>query len=78
MSVIRPGLILTPMVMPWPAGRLAWVNSPTPSATSSDVHGLLLCTGPAKQLSSCAPPGTVALTDTSLIGAFQSEPVASQ
>ena len=66
------------MVRPWPAGRLSWREGADAVGDSSEVQVWSLCTGPAKQLSSCAPPGTRGLTATSFIGAFQSEPVASQ
>ena len=67
-----------PAFLPNRDGHGAWVNSAAPSATFLELQGWSLCTGPAKQLSSCAPPGTVALTDTSVIGAVQFDPVASQ
>ncbi len=78
MSLTSPGSILTPIDIPALAARSLWVNVATSFASIlAESHSSVLPTGPAKQLSSCAPPGTFVVIEASLISGLPL-PSASQ
>src|SRR4249919_2625044 len=68
LSATRPGVILTPTLTLDPGGTSIW-----PKVASSPLvkflvsQGVVLCGGPAKQVASWTPPGTLVVIFKSLI-----------
>src|SRR4029450_10033586 len=68
LSATRPGVILTPILTLCPGGTFVWAKVASPSLVNFLVsHPVVLPGGPAKQVASCAPPGTVVVIFKSLI-----------